>query len=375
MNKATALLQNLIRIPSITPEDHGCQQVLVDFLEPAGFSCHALEFDGIKCLFSRIGEGRPHICFAGHTDVVPTGNESRWTHPPFGAEIHDNVLYGRGAVDMKAGVAAFAAAALAYGKPQTATISLLIAGDEESSVNIGTARTLEWMKENGHIPDVCLVGEPTSLDTFGDMIKVGRRGSLTGHVTITGQQGHVAYPDRARNPMPVMGRVMKTLEELLLDNGNRYFQPSNLEWVTVDTGNPSGNVIPAQVTGTFNIRFNDEHTHDSLEAMLVRELKNQEKDGITVDVRWVRGAESFFSPPGDFATLVQDAVESVSGVRPTLDTIGGSSDARFIYKYCPVLEFGPLCGLAHHIDESIPVAHIEQTAAVYTEVLKRYFGS
>ncbi|MCB1556283.1 MAG: succinyl-diaminopimelate desuccinylase [Alphaproteobacteria bacterium] len=376
MTDPVSILQSLIRVPSITPADRGAQKVLIDLLEPAGYACYPLEFDGVSCLFARIDGPAlgPHFCFSGHTDVVSVGDEARWSRPPFAAEIHDGVLYGRGAVDMKGGVAAFAAAALAFGRPKQGSISFLIVGDEEHTRNIGTVRTLAWMAENGYVPDVCLVGEPTSLNECGDMIKIGRRGSLSGHVTVTGQQGHVAYPDQARNPLPVIGDIMHGLNGLKLDDGSAYFQPSNLEWVTVDTGNKAGNVTPAQVTATFNIRFNDLHTHESLEALLTQDIQRHEQGGITVSVDWIRGAESFFSPPGDFATLVQDCVEGITGIRPVLDTIGGSSDARFIYKYCPVLEFGPLCGLCHHVDERIPVDHLTKTAAVYRAVLDRYFS-
>lgn len=396
------IAQDLIRCRSITPVDAGVQDALIAVLEPAGFSCHRLEFDGINCLFARYGTAAPHICFAGHTDVVDPGNEASWTYPPFAAEIQDGLLYGRGAIDMKSGTAAFAAAALRYLQQNdgaAGSISFLIAGDEEDNINIGTARTLEWMKENGHIPDGCIVGEATSLNEFGDMIKVGRRGSLTGKIAIKGKQGHVAYPDRACNPLPVMGRVMRALEDLVLDAGNQYFQPSNLEWLTIDTGNPAGNVTPESVTGLFNIRFNDEHNHETLEKLLCRKIYQachpEQSEGsqrviedeilhfvqndklavndVTISLEWTRGAESFFSPPAEFATLVQDAVESVVGLRPALDTIGGSSDARFVYKYCPVLEFGPLCGLAHHVDEAIPLDHIEKTTAIYEQVLERFF--
>ncbi|MCB1563434.1 MAG: succinyl-diaminopimelate desuccinylase [Alphaproteobacteria bacterium] len=372
------LAKELIACPSVTPEDAGAQEKLAAFLEDAGFTCHHLPFgDGderVPNLFARIGREGPHLCYAGHTDVVPPGPLERWTSGPFDPQIRDGVLYGRGASDMKGSVAAFAVAAARYLKDHDlkGSISLLITGDEEGPAVNGTVKVLEWMAENGHSPDVALVGEPTNPEHLGQEIKIGRRGSLTGTLRVTGRQGHVAYPHLADNPLPRLTALAGALAAYIFDEGTDFFPPTNLELTSIDTGNPADNVIPAAGTARFNIRFNDGWNADTLEQTLRRILDAVSKD-YTLDLSC--GAESFMTQPGDWSAIVQQAVKDVTGKEPAYTTTGGTSDARFIVKYCPVIECGGVNKTIHQIDESAAVDDLQKLTEIYGRVLALYFKS
>lgn len=371
---ALDLARKLIRCPSVTPRDEGALEVLASFLRPLGFTCEILTFGEVSNLFARLGEGSPHFCFAGHTDVVPAGDEAAWTHPPFGAEVESGVLYGRGAVDMKGGVAASAAAAALYLErhgPPKGSISFLITGDEEGPAINGTAKVLEWMQKNGHVPDACLVGEPTNPEALGDELKIGRRGSLTGYLTVAGKQGHVAYPQLADNPLPRLCRMLDVLSGTVFDQGSAHFPPSNLEITTIDTGNTADNVIPAKARASFNIRFSDRWTGPELEAK-IRSILDGVDPRYALEMRC--GAESFITRPGELSNLVSSAVEEVTGRKPELSTKGGTSDARFIHHYCPVVEFGLINKTAHHIDERAAVADLETLSEIYVRVLELYLS-
>lgn len=361
------LAQALIRCASVTPADAGAQDVLAAALERLGFRVTRLRYGGIENLFARLGQGAPHICFAGHTDVVPVG-AAAWRFDPFGAEVHDGVLYGRGACDMKGGIAAFVAAVarhLAAGTPH-GSISLLITGDEEGDAVDGTVRVLDWMSQHQQIPDFCLVGEPTCPARVGDMIKIGRRGSLNAKITVHGTQGHVAYPHRADNPVHRLVRAAAALTAAPLDAGTEWFEPSSLQFTSLDVGNPTTNVIPAAARGVLNIRFNDRHTGASLSAWL-RAVLAQHAERFDVDVS-ISG-ESFVTQPGGAVDALRRAVVASTGVEPKLDTGGGTSDARFIARYCPVAEFGLVGSSMHQADERVPVAELRQLAEVYRAAL------
>lgn len=381
---ALPLLQDLIRCPSITPAEAGSLTVLEDYLSAAGFVCQRLIFkqDGtpdVENLFARIGKEGPHLCFAGHTDVVPVGNEQDWSQQPFAANIVGDLLYGRGATDMKGSVAAFAAAAVDYiqqnGKPQ-GSISFLITCDEEGPAINGTIKVLEWMKANNHIPDHCLVGEPSCVGKLGDTIKIGRRGSLSFEVTVEGKQGHVAYPSKTDNPVVKLARFVDRISTTPIDAGNDHFDPSSLAVTTFDVGNPAGNVVPQRATAKFNIRYSTEHTYDSLRDWIEAQRAAVEKE---LGGKWTlsssEGAEAFITQPGAFVGLVQDAVEQETGLVPKLSTSGGTSDARFIKDYCPVLEFGPTNATIHQIDEHISISELHQTQAIYNRIIEAYFSS
>jgi succinyl-diaminopimelate desuccinylase len=378
------LAQGLIRCRSVTPEEGGALTLLENFLSAHGFVCHRLIFKeegtpGVQNLFARAGTSSPHLCFAGHTDVVPAGDEGSWTYPPFAGEIADGFLYGRGATDMKGAVAAFASAAAGFiaqeGKAK-GSISLLITGDEEGPAINGTVKVLQWMKEHGHVPDHCLVGEPSSVDKLGDTIKIGRRGSLSFTVTVEGRQGHAAYPAKADNPIPKLARFVSVISSDVIDQGNENFDPSSLAVTSIDTDNPAGNVIPQRTTARFNIRFSTEHTFETLRAW-VQERINRVKGemGGEWTVSTTEGAEAFTTEPGAFLGIVQDAVEQETGLLPKLSTSGGTSDARFIKNYCPVLEFGPTNATIHMTDERISVAELRATEAIYRRILAAYFNS
>lgn len=345
-----------------------------------GFSCHRLPFSDtdtadVDNLYARLGTTGPNFCFAGHTDVVPLGNPDAWSVDPFGGDVIDGVLYGRGAADMKGAVAAFVEATRRFldkrGGAFDGSISLLITGDEEGPAVNGTKKMLEWVAAQGDTLDVCLVGEPTNPLKLGDMIKIGRRGSLTGTLTVTGVQGHTAYPHLADNPLPRLTRMLDALATAQLDDGTDHFQPSNLQLTTIDVGNPATNVIPAQATAGFNIRFNDLHTGDSLTRWL-----HEQCDAVggmyDLDIR-VSG-EAFLTPPGDFSALLARVVEDVTGVEPDLSTSGGTSDARFIKNYCPVAEFGLVGQTMHKVDERIDLADLDALTDIYTAILDGYFG-
>ena len=377
------ILQALLRCPSVTPCDEGALSTLENLLTNSGFTCHRLVFKqegtpDIDNLFARIGNTGPHLCFAGHTDVVPVGDAKDWKHPPFSAEIHNGLIYGRGATDMKGSVAAFAAAAMDYVNEHgtdKGSISFLITGDEEGPAINGTVKVLEWMKKFGHVPDHCLVGEPSCVDQLGDTIKIGRRGSLSFTVIVEGKQGHVAYPEKTDNPVHKLSRFVDCISSAKLDNGNNAFGPSTLAVTTFDVGNTATNVVPNRATAKFNIRYSTEHNYASLRAWV---------DGHIVDVKkemggnWIvsssEGIEAFITEPGAFVGMVQDAIEQETGLLPKLSTTGGTSDARFIKDYCPVLEFGPTNATIHQVDERIDVEELKATTRIYRRIIESYFG-
>ncbi len=359
-----ALAQALIRCPSVTPADAGALDVVAQAAEAMGFTVHRLDFDGTPNLFARRGTTGPHLCFAGHTDVVPPGTAA-WASDPFAGDVRDGVLFGRGACDMKGAVAAFLSAAAEH-NPDAGSVSLLITGDEEGPATGGTVRVLEWMAANGHIPDFCLVGEPTNPRRLGDMIKIGRRGSLNARITIEGTQGHVAYPDRADNPVHRLVSALAAMTAAPLDAGTEWFQPTSLQLTSMDVGNTATNVIPATASARLNIRFNDRHTGASLEAWL-RAVLTRYAPRFTLDVS-VSG-EAFLTAPGPAVDKLVAAVKAATGVDPKLDTGGGTSDARFIARYCPVAEFGLVGATMHMADEQVPVADLLALKAVYIAVL------
>ncbi len=373
-----ALSQELIRCPSVTPADAGVLDVLQAVLESLGFHCKRFVFSeegtpDVNNLYARLGTAQPNFCFAGHTDVVPVGDLDSWTVDPFAADITNGVLYGRGASDMKAAIAAFVAAADRFtaAGPFDGSISLLITGDEEGPSINGTRKLLDAITREGEQLTHCLVGEPTNPMTLGDMAKIGRRGSLNGWITVNGAQGHVAYPHLADNPVPRLIRLLARLDTLELDSGNDHFQPSNLEITAIEATEGAENVIPAQARARFNVRFNSEHSSDDV-IRLVRHALDQELVDYDLDVR-VSG-ESFLTPPGKLSTLVSDACQAVLGRAPELSTTGGTSDARFIKDYCPVIEFGMVGQTMHKVDERCSVDDIENLTAIYAEILRRYFG-
>ncbi|MGE4482211.1 succinyl-diaminopimelate desuccinylase [Acidocella sp.] len=365
MIAAPALLRDLLRCPSVTPEDAGAQAVLTNALEGLGFEVTRLRFGEIENFFAeRKGPGR-HLCFAGHTDVVPPGEG--WSHAPFSGEERDGVLYGRGAVDMKGGIAAFvAAAARAEGH-----ISLLITGDEEGEAVDGTVRVLDWMQAWHKIPDFCVVGEPTSKARLGDVVKVGRRGSLNATMTMPGRQGHVAYPHLAENAVHKLVPVLAELIRRKLDEGSAFFEPSSLQITSVDVGNPTSNVIPGQAVAKLNIRFNDLHSGASLTAWLKDVLARHAADA-TLQVK-ISG-ESFLTQPGEGTDALIHAIETVTGQAPKRDTGGGTSDARFIARYCPVAEFGLVGASMHKVDEAVPVAQLEKLTDIYEALIREFCG-
>ena len=353
----------------------------MDVLERAltglGFHCRRMKFEDIENLYARRGTASPNLCFAGHTDVVPTGSTEAWSSGPFEAEVKDGILYGRGAVDMKGGIAAWVAAVskvLAAGEVP-GSLSFLITGDEEGPALHGTKRVVQALMAEGEVIDACVVGEPSSQHALGDMIKIGRRGSLNTWITVHGKQGHVAYPDRAANPVPVLARLVARLADHKLDAGYEAFQPSNLELTTLDVGNTATNLIPAEARGRLNIRFNPNHTGESLMAWLNAEAgKAQAESGLRIELEHLHSGDAFLTQTGPFVTGVQDAVEAAVGRRPEASTTGGTSDARFIRAMCPVLELGLVGQTMHQIDERAPVAEIEALAEVYRAVIGTYFA-
>jgi len=372
------LTRALIRRPSVTPADGGAMDVVQAALEALGFACRRMPFGGIENLYARIGSRSPNLCFAGHTDVVPVGDAGDWSKPPFEAAIENDVLIGRGAVDMKSAVAAFIAAAgavLAGGQP-AGSISLLVTGDEEGIAEEGTRAVVATLATEGEVVDHCVVGEPTSSAVLGDMIKIGRRGSIGALVTVEGTQGHAAYPHRAANPVPVLVRYLARVQERVLDDGCEGFQPSNLEVTTIDVGNPAGNVIPARATARLNIRFNPSHTGEALAKWLIDEASaaGEGFSGRIAVIPRISG-EAFLTPPGRFTQVLAGAVAAVTGVTPELSTTGGTSDARFIRALCPVVEFGLVGATMHAVDERAPVAEIRALAAIYQRLIGDYFAA
>lgn len=376
-----AILTDLVRCPSVTPEAGAALDAAQAVLEPLGFECHRLVFDEggtpVDNLFARRGTGAPHLCFAGHVDVVPPGDVSAWSAPPFGAAIRDGRMIGRGTEDMKGAVAAFLAATSAFlegNAALTGSISFLITGDEEGPAINGTTKVLEWMEDQGHVPDFCLLGEPTNRDALGDTAKIGRRGSLTGHLTVAGRQGHVGYPALAANPVPVLVSLLDALNQPV-DEGTDQFEPSNLEITTVDVGNPATNVIPARATASFNVRFNDRWSAKTLDAHLRTMLSRvKTRSGVVWTLTTESNAEAFLTEPGPFVDLIIEAVRETTDLVPTLSTNGGTSDARFITRVCPVIEFGLVGRSMHQVDEHVPLCELEQLAGVYRTVLKRVFS-
>ena len=384
MADALAIAQALLRCPSVTPADAGALGVLERLLGDAGFDVQRVTFSepgaaDIDNLYARIGTQAPHLSFAGHTDVVPVGDEAAWTHGAFAGDVQDGLLYGRGAVDMKGGIAASVAAVLnylaAHGGHPKGSISFLITGDEEGVAVNGTVKLLQWADASGEQFDHCIVGEPSNVETIGDTIKIGRRGSQSGTLIVDGVQGHVAYPHRASNPVPDIAALIVALSNEPLDAGNAQFQPSNLEFTTVDVGNTASNVIPAQARARFNIRFNDHHTQASLRELIDARLADAVGNRIKAHIVWEPcNADSFVTQPGAFTDLVSAAIEDVTGRRPDLNTGGGTSDARFITRYCPVIEFGLVGQTMHQVDERTSVSDLEKLTRIYRGVLDRYFA-
>jgi succinyl-diaminopimelate desuccinylase len=389
MTDAVSIARDLIRCPSVTPADAGALGVLENLLTAAGFEVHRITFSepgtaDIDNLYARIGKQPPHISFAGHTDVVPPGDATAWSHGAFSGEVKGGFLYGRGAVDMKGGIACSVAAVLAHlaahaGQPRDdgkGSISFLITGDEEDvSVN-GTVKLLQWAAARGEKFDHCVLGEPSNVEVLGDCIKVGRRGSQSGTLYVDGVQGHVAYPHRAANPVPDISRLIVALSEEPLDHGSAQFQASNLEFTSVDVGNPASNVIPGQARAKFNIRFNDLHTQETLRKLLEERLAKACGNRIRARIVWEpSNSNVFVTKPGPFTDLAVAAIEEVTGRKPELSTSGGTSDARFISSYCPVIEFGLVGQTMHQIDERTPVSDLEKLTRIYRDVLDRYFAS
>ena len=374
-----ALTADLIRCPSVTPEEGGALVLLEDLLSGAGFTCTRVDRNGTSNLFARWGNRGANRSFGfnGHTDVVPVGDEAAWTVPPFGAVEKDGMLWGRGATDMKSGVAAFAAAAIDFvtDTPPDGAVILAITGDEEGDATDGTTALLDWMRDNNEAMTDCLVGEPTSPNVMGEMMKIGRRGSMTAWFEVTGVQGHSAYPHRARNPLPALARLMDRLASHELDKGTDHFDASTLAIVTMDTGNPATNVIPAACRGAVNIRFSDAHSGDSLSDWLRAEAEAVAEDfGVKIATRIKVSGESFVTPPGALSDLIARAVKDETGVTPELSTSGGTSDARFVKDHCPVVEFGLVGKTMHQVDERVEIAQIHQLKAIYSRILRDYFA-
>lgn len=373
------LTARLVRCPSVTPEEGGAISLLESLLSEAGFVCFRADRGGIANLVARWGDkGHANTFgFNGHTDVVPIGNRDDWSADPFGAEVRDGWLYGRGSTDMKSGVAAFVAAAIDFVRdtPPDGAIVIAITGDEEGVAQDGTTAILDWMAQAGEAMSVCLVGEPTCPDTLGDTIKIGRRGSMTAYFTATGVQGHSAYPHRAKNPVPALAALVDTLARHSLDEGTEHFDASTLAVTTFDTGNPANNVIPAACQATANIRFNDAHNSQDLTFWLQTEADRVASEtGIDIAMRVQVSGESFLTPPGALSSLISDAVLKETGLTPELSTSGGTSDARFVKSHCPVVEFGLVGRTMHQVDERVEIADINGLKAVYRRILKSYFS-
>lgn len=376
---AITLLRDLIKCPSVTPAEAGALDTVEAFLTPLGFTCTRVIFEGdgsypVDNLFATRGTKGRHLLFGGHTDVVPPGNDAHWTHPPFSADIADGQIWGRGAVDMKSGVAAFCAAAANYVDEDEGILSLAITNDEESDAINGTVKLLKWAQEAGHKFDFAIVGEPSSAHILGDNIKIGRRGTLSGIITVKGKQGHSAYPERARNPVPVLAKLTDILSHTKLDDGTEHFQPSNLEVTSIDVGNKASNVIPAEGHLTFNIRFNDTWNGETMRAWVEEKILNAHEDGIDIIWRQIGAvAKCFISEVSDDIKIVRNAVEKISGQHPELATFGGTSDARFIADYCPVVECGLVGTTMHQVDERVEISQVNDLTKIYTQILREFF--
>jgi len=378
------IARDLLRCPSVTPSEGGALALLEKILKAAGFAVHRMRFsepgaDDVENLYARVGTAKPNLVFAGHTDVVPPGDVKAWKHPPFSAEIADGELYGRGAVDMKGGIACAIAAVLDYlalnsGKPK-GSISFLITGDEEGTAVNGTPKLLKWAAQRGERFDHCVLGEPSNQETLGDTIKIGRRGSLNGHLIVTGTQGHVAYPQRADNPIRGLVTLIAALQAETLDQGSAQFAPSHLEFTSVDVGNKTVNLIPGAARARFNIRFNDKHTLDSLKKLIEQRAAKAAGEKIRFAFEWEpSNAGVFVTKPGPFTELVASAVTDVTGRKPVLSTAGGTSDARFITAYCPVVEFGLVGQTMHAVNERVPITDLHTLTMVYRNIIDRYFA-
>jgi succinyl-diaminopimelate desuccinylase len=378
-----AIARDLVRCRSVTPDEGGALHFLQGLLAQAGFDVHRAVFAEpgtapVDNLYARVGLAGPNLLFAGHTDVVPPGNEASWSHPPFAGEVAGDTLYGRGAVDMKGGIACFVAAALDYldakgGKPK-GSISLLITGDEESVAVNGTVKLLKWAADRGEKFDNCILGEPSNVEVLGDTIKTGRRGSLNGMLIVSGRQGHVAYPERADNPIRGLNALIAALQTPL-DAGSEQFSPSNLEFTSVDVGNPTVNLIPGEARARFNIRYNDRHSQTALKTLVEKRAQAAAAERVNFAIEWQpSNADVFVTKPGPFTELAIAAIAEVTGRTPELSTSGGTSDARFIKDYCPVLEFGLIGQTMHAVDERAPVADLVTLTAIYRRMIERYFG-
>jgi succinyl-diaminopimelate desuccinylase len=370
------LTADLIRCKSITPKEAGALVLLEALLSKAGFECNRVDRGLVSNLFARWGSGRT-LGFNGHTDVVPVGSINDWSVDPFGAEIKDGFLYGRGSTDMKSGVAAFAAAAIDFvqNSPPDGSIVLAITGDEEGQAVDGTVALLDWMNENNEIINHCIVGEPTCPENIGEMMKIGRRGSMTAYFTIRGVQGHSAYPHRANNPLPIMAKLICDLTSFELDQGSKHFDPSTLAVTTIDTGNLANNVIPAETKATVNIRFNDLHTSKKLSIWLEKVTKRiASENDVEINTEIQVSGESFITALGDFSDLISNSVHLETGIYPEASTSGGTSDARFIKDHCPVVEFGLVGKTMHQIDERVSIDQVYKLKAIYFNIIKNYFA-
>ncbi len=384
MTDPVAIARDLLRCPSVTPAEGGALTFLEAVLKSAGFTVHRMTFSepgtaDVENLYARIGTAAPHLMFAGHTDVVPPGDPKAWSHAPFSGDIADGVLFGRGAVDMKGAIACKIAATLdhlaAHGGKPKGSISFLITGDEEGVAINGSPKLLKWAAEHGEKFDHCVLGEPGNVAELGDTIKLGRRGSQNGVLVVTGKMGHVAYPHRADNPVRGLVKLMPALMDEPLDAGSHKFDPSNLEFTSIDIGNPTVNLIPGEARARFNIRFNDCHNYASLKALVEQRTGNAAEGKVKWRIDWEpSNADVFYTEPSPFTDVVVGAVAEVTGRKPKLSTSGGTSDARFIKDYCPVVEFGLIGATMHQADEQVPVADLEKLTAVYRKILEKYFG-
>lgn len=379
-----ALTQALIRCESVTPNEGGALTLLQNVVEPAGFECHRLPFSepgtpDVDNLYARLGTGRPHLCFAGHTDVVPVGNEAAWKFPPFGGEIHNGIVYGRGAVDMKGCVAAFVAASLRYvsqhgGLPR-GSISFLITGDEEGPSINGTTKMLDWLKARDEVLDACIVAEPSNPKALGDEIKIGRRGSMNADLVVHGKQGHSAYPNIADNPVPKLARIIDRLCSAKIDDGTANFQPSNLQVTVISVPNTASNVIPGKAHATLNVRYNDLWSRPKIEAWVLGIVNAAAAElGAKFDIAFSGTGDVFLTKPGPLVNTLKDAIKTVTGRVPAMTTGGGTSDARFIKDHCPVVEFGLVNATIHQVDEHTTVADLEDLTAIYERFIGNYFA-
>ena len=381
-SRAVELLRDLIRCPSVTPEEAGALDRVQSFLEQKGFTCTRIVFEGdgsypVDNLFATRGQSGRHFLFGGHTDVVPVGDEASWRHGPFSADLAEGHMWGRGAVDMKSGVAAFCDAAARFNGAdgaQEGILSLAITNDEEADSINGTQKLMKWAAEQGHHFDFAIVGEPSSATKLGDSIKIGRRGSISGTVTVSGKQGHSAYPERANNPIPALARLALVLSQTPLDEGSAHFQPSNLEVTSMDVANPACNVIPEKGRLTFNIRFNDTWSGDTIREWIKARIREVEQPGIAIEWKQISAvARCFISEQGNDVKTVRNAVRHVTGLLPEAATFGGTSDARFIADYCPVVECGLVGATMHQVDERVSVDQVSQLSDIYLEFLKRFY--